>query len=100
MKDIELRKALARAYEDEPEGECPVLLDDACFDKSIIGVTDDDRVVYDLERMYEEYAEDEGCTLEEATEWVEYNTLRAIPYMGEKRPVVVAVGRDAVLERF
>lgn len=28
-------------------------------------------------------------TDEEAIEWIDYNTIRAIPYMGEKAPIVM-----------
>ena len=26
---------------------------------------------------------------EEAIEWIEYNTIRALPYMGNKAPIIV-----------
>lgn len=31
----------------------------------------------------------EGWSYEDAAEWVCYNTLRAIPYMGEDAPIVI-----------
>jgi citronellol/citronellal dehydrogenase len=41
-----------------------------------------------------------GTIHEAAAEWVEYNTLRALPYMGPQGPIVVYVrepeGRDEV----
>ena len=33
--------------------------------------------------------ETEEFTCEEAIEWIEYNTIRALPYMGEGAPIIV-----------
>lgn len=59
------------------------------YDDALIGVTDDGRAVYDYERMVEWLMETEGWPYEDAAEWVCYNTLRAIPYMGEDAPIVI-----------
>ena len=52
------------------------------YDTALIGVTSDNRAVYDFNKMIELIVETEDFTYEEAVEWIEYNTLRAIPYMG------------------
>ena len=52
-------------------------------------MTIDGRLIYEINRMIEEYANDNQCTEEEAIEWIEYNTIRALPYMGSKAPVIV-----------
>lgn len=59
------------------------------YDDALIGVTDDGRAVYDYERMVEWLMETEGWSYEGAAEWVCYNTLRSIPYMGEDAPIVI-----------
>jgi hypothetical protein len=69
-----------------------IVLDNESYDNSIIGVTFDDRVIYSYERMVEEYMKDNNCTEEEAVDWIEYNTIRAIPYFPEPRPVIVYEG--------
>ena len=66
-----------------------IVLDNAYYDNSIIGTTLDGRVIYDFNLMVEEYMTDNDCSELEAVEWIEYNTMRAIPYMGDKAPVVV-----------
>lgn len=33
-------------------------------------------------------------TGEEAMEWVDYNTIRAIPYMGDKHPIIMYNAED------
>ena len=37
----------------------------------------------------------DGMTHEEASEFVDYNTVRAIPYMGAQKPVLVYENLDA-----
>ena len=59
------------------------------YDDALIGVTSDDRAVYDYELMVEWLINTEGFTEEEARDWIDYNTLRALPYMGEGAPVIL-----------
>jgi hypothetical protein len=65
------------------------ILDNASYDNSIIGITFDDRLVYSYERMIQEYAEDNNCSIEDAIEWIDFNTVRALPYFGENAPIIV-----------
>lgn len=58
------------------------------YEEAIIGVTTDGQVAYDYELMVGCLME-EGCNEEEAREWIDYNVIRGLPYMGENRPVVV-----------
>jgi hypothetical protein len=70
-----------------PEGA--LVFDNASYDNSIIGITVDGRAIYSFERMVQEYMNDNGCDEIDAIEWVEYNTIRALPYAGDKAPVIV-----------
>jgi hypothetical protein len=65
-----------------------ILFDNPYFDNSIIGISNDDRVVYDFDKMVQELKSDEGITMEDAIEWVCYNTIRSIPYGGPGAPIV------------
>ena len=38
------------------------------------------RVVYDYEKMIEYLREQNGMDYEDAVEWIDYNTIRALPY--------------------
>ena len=66
-----------------------VLLKDESYDSALIAVADDFRAVYSYDKMVEWYMEKNGCTAEEAIEWIDYNTLRALPYAGARAPIVV-----------
>lgn len=64
-------------------------LRDFSYDSALIGVTQDDRAVYDYNLMVEWLMEDQGFTEEEAVDWIDYNTIRALPYMGADGPIVL-----------
>lgn len=48
------------------------------YDTALIGVTTDDRAVYDFDKMVAWLMQEEGWSQEEAVEWIEYNTIRAL----------------------
>ena len=66
-----------------------IVFDNPSFDNAIIAVDQDGRAVYDYDLMVEELMRDEEWTMEDAIEWIEYNTLRAIPYAGDMAPIIV-----------
>ena len=78
--DLQLREELP---------EDAIVFDNPSFDHAIIGVTIDGRVVYDYHIMIMELANEEGWSGEEATDWVEYNTIRAHPYIGPNAPIIM-----------
>ena len=65
------------------------VFDRHAYDNSIIGTTFDGRAIYDFDKMVEELMTDEGWTEEEAIDWIEFNTLRVLPYGGDKAPLVM-----------
>lgn len=73
----------ARGYEETVVLECPDFID------AVIGVSDDERVIYDYEKMIRFLVDTEDMEYEEAAEFIDYNTIRALPYMGEKAPIVM-----------
>lgn len=72
----------------ESLGQETVVLEPEYFDNAIIGITEEGQLIYSYEKLIEAYMNGENCEYEDAIEWIDYNTLRAIPYMGEKKPVV------------
>ena len=69
--------------------EDSLVFDNASYDNSIVGVTTDNRVVYDYDKMILEVMEDEGWSYDDAVDWIEYNTIRSLPYAGEKAPIIM-----------
>lgn len=64
-----------------------VILDD--LDEAIIGIDEESmRLIYSAKRCIHSLFFNSGMTMEEAKEYFEYNTVRAIDYMGEQRPIL------------
>lgn len=59
------------------------------FKNSIIGISYDNRVIYDYDLMVYDLMKEEELSYEDALEFIEYNTLRAIPYMGADAPIIL-----------
>ena len=76
-------RLLDNGYEDV------VILKNYSCDTALIGVTHDNRAVYDFEQMVSWLMEEEGFTEEEALEWIEYNTIGALPFSEEDKPIVM-----------
>ena len=69
--------------------EDSVVFENPDYDSAIIGVTeDDDRVVYDFDLMVKHLVDTDGMTELEAIEFIEYNTMRSLPYV-ENAPVII-----------
>lgn len=69
--------------------EGAVYLDHPEYPSAIIGVTTDNRVVYDYSKLIEECVVRDGMTEEEAIDWVDFNVLGALPNGGELGPLVM-----------
>lgn len=72
-----------RDYEDT------VVLENPDYLSAIVGVSDDGRLIYDYEKMAEHLMVTDGMDYEEACEFIDVNTIGAMPYMGEKRPIIM-----------
>lgn len=59
------------------------------YDNAVIGVSSDGCLIYDFDLMVDELVEDEEMTPEEAIEWIDYNVIRALPYMGDQAPIIM-----------
>lgn len=59
------------------------------FDTAIIGYTDDGRLVYSYDEMVEWYKNKYEVDDVTAMEWLDYNTVRTVPYMGATKPIIV-----------
>ena len=70
--------------------EDSIVFENPDYDSAIIGYDmNDNRIVYDYEAMIQHLVEKDGMTYDEAADFVSYNTIRAIPYAGEKAPIIL-----------
>lgn len=66
-----------------------VILRDPDYADALIGITGEGRAVYDLNKMVKWLVQNDGMTEEEALDFIMYNTLRSLPYMGDKAPIIM-----------
>lgn len=60
------------------------------FYPAIIGLAkDNSHVAYSLEKLAECFMKQNNWTWDEAIEWIAYNVERALPYYGERAPVIL-----------
>ena len=64
------------------------LFEDPDYAPAFIGITSDDRAVYDRNLMVKALMESDNMSEEDALEFLEYNTLRALPYI-PNAPVIM-----------
>lgn len=70
--------------------EDSIVFENPSYDKAIIGYDDTERrVIYDYELMAKCLMEQDGMSYEDAVEFIDYNTCRAIPYAGPNAPIVM-----------
>lgn len=82
-----IRDALCEMGHDEA-----VIFDGPDFDEAIVGVTDDGRVIYNYDAMVRSLMDRDGISMEEAIDFIEYNTIRALEYpslTGDKPPIIM-----------
>jgi hypothetical protein len=53
-----------------------VIFDTPSYDEAFVGLSEDNRAIYDFDKMVECL----DMPAEEAIEFIEYNTIRALPY--------------------
>ena len=66
-----------------------IYLTNYSYDDALIGVSEDNRAIYDFEKMIDWLVEKEGFEDNDAVEWIEYNTIRALPYFGTGAPIIM-----------
>lgn len=76
-------KLLDYGYEDVP------IFDGEDYDDALIGITSDNRAVYEFEKMVDCLMNKYGWSDIDAIEWIEYNTIRALPYFGANAPIIM-----------
>lgn len=85
--DIELLKELLSndGYEDS------VLFENPSYETAVIGISDTGQVCYSYNKMVEYLMKTDEMTEEDAIDFIDYNTIRALPYASSygNRPIVV-----------
>lgn len=73
-------------------GQCftdTVVLEDPSYIGAIVGISTDGRLIYSRDLMVRHLCEHDGMTELEADEFIDFNTVGALPNMGEKAPIIM-----------
>ena len=70
------------------EYEDVIIFSNPDYASAFIGVSEDNRAVYDYDKMVEFLVDNDGMTDIEAVEFIEFNTIRALPYY-ENAPIII-----------
>lgn len=109
MKDEKFRISFSNFCNDnESKG---LLFENPSFDNSIIGIAENGTVVYSYELMVEELSneylenqneqvKDKNEAIEDAVEWIDYNTIRSLPYCGEGAPIIIMETKESIKEKY
>ena len=69
--------------------ESSIVFENPDYDSAIVGTDTEGRVIYDFDKMVEHLMDVDGMERDEAIEFIEYNTIRSIPYAGEMAPIIM-----------
>ena len=84
MSDIDAKQLL----EDNGYEEI-MYLTNYSYDSALIGVSDDNRAVYDYDKMVAWLVDNHGFTQMDAVDYIDYNTIRAIDYTDGDTPIIM-----------
>lgn len=73
----------------ELELEDTIILESPPYLTAILGISETGQVIYGYEEMIADLIQNDGMSSEEAADFIDYNTIRAIPYMGKKCPIIL-----------
>lgn len=75
-------------YAEDQEIEVKVF-ESPSYKTAIIGISYDNRIIYDYDLMIEDLMKEENLSYEDALDFLEYNTLRTLSYMGIDAPIIL-----------
>ena len=76
-------------YIEERGYESVTIFDNPAYCGAFIGVSHDERAIYDYNKMVQCLMSEDGMEYEDAVEFIDYNTIRALPYIGDRSPIVL-----------
>lgn len=71
------------------ENNLNIALIDGFDGSTILGLSHDDKVIYSFDKMIQYLKKRDGMSAIEAQDYIEYNTIRALPYLGENAPIIL-----------
>lgn len=74
--------------------ESVLVFENPSYESAFIGVSHDERAVYDYGLMIECLMVEDGMEYDEAIEFIDFNTLRSLPYYAKSPIILYALPDD------
>lgn len=71
------------------EYEDVIVFSNPDYASAFVGISEDNRAIYDYDKMVEFLIKEYDITDIEAVEFIDFNTIRALPYIGEGAPIIM-----------
>ena len=88
MNEIKTKNNLIELIEDYGYEDI-IIFSNPDYADAFVGISDDNRAIYNYNLMVDHLINKDGLTEEESIDFVNYNTIRAIPYMGKNAPIIM-----------
>ena len=79
---------MKKEFRNQLHNESVILEPQQCFNNAIIKV-EDNKIVYCYDLIVENLMSFYEWDYNSALEWIEYNTIRSLPYMGKYAPIII-----------
>lgn len=90
MTNSDIRKQISDLVGDDQDVlNQIIILDGDEFADGFIGLSTDNRAVYSYDKLIDSLSRSNSWSTDDAIEWLEYNTIRSLPYMGTKAPIII-----------
>jgi len=66
-----------------------VILEGPSYISAVVGISTDGRLIYSRPLMVRYLCKKDGMAELDAEEFIDFNTVRALPYMGDKAPIIM-----------
>lgn len=98
LTNVELKKWISDIVIDEDELNNIIVLEGDEFADAVVGITVNNELVYSYELIVKSLVEKCNISEDEAIEFIEYNTIRSIPYMSGygNAPIILRYARGDV----
>ena len=91
MNNTQLKEIIRELIPDDNENKDIIVLEGDEYADSAIGLSEDNHIVYDYEKMIESLMKQNNWTDTEAIEWIDFNLLGSIKSMHShgKEPIIL-----------
>ena len=90
MTNLDIKHQIADLIGDDQDVlNTIIILEGDEFADGFIGLSTDNRAVYAYDKLVDSLSRFNNWSTDEAIDWLEYNTIRSLPYLGDKSPIVI-----------